>query len=84
MSTIEVLRSYIINELGYTEDPSNLTADFQLVDNGVVDSLGLFQIIGFIEEEFSVQVDDEELVVENFATLGDMERMVAEKHAAAG
>ena len=43
-----------------------LTPDYPLIENHVLDSLGLFTMLSFVEEQFGVEVGDEELVLENF------------------
>jgi acyl carrier protein len=54
-------------------------------EGGAVDSVGLHQLITFLEEEFHVTVDDLDIVPENFQTLqaltGYVERKLKEKKA---
>jgi acyl carrier protein len=40
-----------------------------LLESGVIDSLGVLDLVAFIEEEFKVKVDDEDLVPENFQNI---------------
>jgi len=47
----------------------NLTTDQNMLESGAVDSMGLLTIIGFIEDEFGIQVTDDEVVMENFRTM---------------
>jgi acyl carrier protein len=70
MTTTETIRRFVLNELGYRGSPANLEDDFPLIDNHVIDSLDMLKLISLIEEEFGVEVDDEELVPENFGTIG--------------
>ena len=49
-----------------------------LFASGVVDSLGVLELVTFIENEFTIMVADEDLLAENFETI---ERMVAFVHA---
>ena len=43
--------------------------DDALLENGILDSLGVLDLIGFIEGAFGVSFVDEELVPENFQTI---------------
>ena len=61
------IRAFIVDELGWRGQ--ELTDDFPLLENRVIDSLGLFRIVGFLETEYGVQVPDDQLVPDNFATL---------------
>lgn len=47
-----------------------------LIDGGVLDSMGLMRVIGFIEEHAGVRIPDSEVVPENFQTVGSMERLI--------
>ncbi len=78
-STIDQLRTFIVNELNYEGSPQELTEDFPLIESGVLDSLGIFQIVSFIESEFGVEIADEELVGENFGSLKRIARLVDDK-----
>ena len=64
------IRAFIVEELGWRGEP--LTDDFPLLENRVIDSLGLFRIVGFLESEYGVRISDRELVPDNFATLSSI------------
>jgi acyl carrier protein len=49
----------------------------------VIDSVGLMQLITFIEERFEIEVDDEELTSAHFGTVGDIATLVDRKVAPA-
>ena len=57
----------------------SLTDTYALIDHKVVDSVGIYQLVAFIEVEFDVEILDEELVVTNFATIDDIARLIASK-----
>jgi acyl carrier protein len=62
------------NALGET-----LTPDYPLLQKEVLDSLGLFQLVSFIESEFGVEVADEELVPSFFGSISSIARFVEGK-----
>lgn len=72
------LREFVIEELQWDRG-KQLDADYQLIQHGVVDSLGILSLVSFIEDEFGVQVQDEELVPEHFATISAITRLVTSK-----
>jgi acyl carrier protein len=41
----------------------------ELLESGVIDSLGILDLVNFLEEQFSITVVDDELVPENFRTV---------------
>mgnify|MGYP006267926785 FL=1 len=66
---------------------SFLIDDFRDEDSflatGMVDSLGLMQLVAFIESEFSMKVGDAELVPENFDSVAAVAAFVERKQARA-
>jgi acyl carrier protein len=53
--------------------------DTPLIEKGILDSLGILDVVGFLETEFSIVVNDEELVPENFQSLGTLSAFVLTK-----
>jgi acyl carrier protein len=54
--------------------------DTPLLEKGILDSLGILDVVGFLETEFSIVVNDEELVPENFQSLGTLSAFVLKKN----
>lgn len=79
MTTQDQLREFIIQEVAPDGVEDHLTDDLPLIENGVVDSLGIFHIVSFLEREFGVEILDEELVPEHFGTIGSIARLVESK-----
>ena len=46
-----------------------------------IDSLGLIRLVAFMESELSIRVEDDELLAENFATLRNLDMLIASKTA---
>jgi len=82
MSTQETLRGFIVEELHPEATAPELTDDYPLLKSGVIDSIGIYQIVGFVESEFGVEIADEELVEDNFGTIGALAAMVDAKRRA--
>lgn len=51
--------------------PGNETvaADESLLDTGLLDSAGIFQLVAFLEERFHLTIADEDIVPDNFDTI---------------
>lgn len=79
MSTEDRVRKYIIDELGYRGSPADLNNDFPILENEVLDSMGIMQVVSFLESEFDVEIDDEDLVPDNFGTIGAIANLVDSK-----
>jgi acyl carrier protein len=53
--------------------------DDSLVEGGIIDSTGLMELIEFLEEQFAIEVADEDTVPSNLDTLGNLTRFVLRK-----
>ena len=74
----DTVRRFIAEELSASPVDGRLT-DLPLLETQVLDSLGLLQLVSFLEAEFGVVVEDEELVPRNFGSIHDISRLVHEK-----
>jgi chorismate-pyruvate lyase/acyl carrier protein len=61
-----------------------IAASTDLLTEQLLDANRLFALLGFITEEFGVRFDDDELVPDNFRTLGDIAARIAERQAPGG
>ena len=63
------IKQYITEEFLYGRSDVVLTNDFRLIEQGVIDSMGIFRLITFLEGTFGRQFDLTEIEYENFATI---------------
>ena len=71
------IKSFLIGEFMPDVQASDLANDYDLLANGVVDSLGLLKLIAWVETEFAVTVDDAALDPDNFRTVDAIDAFVA-------
>lgn len=57
----------------------NLADSTRLLESGIVDSLGILEVVAFLERTFRIQIDDEELVPENFGSIHELAVFVSAK-----
>lgn len=83
MNSIDNIRQFIASEIcGGHCDP---IADTDLlIDQGIIDSMGIIVLLGFLEEKFAVTIEGDELLPENFATLAAISTLVDKKSNIAG
>ena len=80
MTTKQRIRTFIQDDLNKGRDKGELSDDYPLIENGVIDSLGIFEMVQFLEREMGVSVEDEDLLLENFGTISDIARLVEAKN----
>jgi acyl carrier protein len=71
------IRAFILERLAPATGRTQLGDDEDLIDSGVVDSLGVFQLVAFLEERFGVAIADTDITPDNFGTIERIERLVA-------
>lgn len=81
MQIKDQLRNYIFSELARDNYSKNLNDDDSLVENGVLDSVAIVQLLSFIENNFATIIDDEELIPENFETINSMYSLIKRKES---
>jgi acyl carrier protein len=67
----------LISRLRWQGSPSGLTSDYTLIEKEVLDSMAIFETIAYLEDEFGIEVQDDDLIPENFATIAAIARLVA-------
>jgi len=68
MNYMNEVRQFIVDNFLFGDD-GNLTEDTSFFEKGIIDSTGILELIGFLEEKYGVSIKDEELVPENFENL---------------
>jgi acyl carrier protein len=82
-SVQQELYAFIVSELVSDQGQDAITADEDLIKRGIVDSLGVQQLIDFCESRYHIRVSDSDLVLENFQTLRQLADYVDRKQAEA-
>lgn len=55
------------------------TQDVPLLESGIVDSVGILEIVTFLEREFAIQISDDDLLPENFGSVAGIAAFVERK-----
>ena len=69
---LETLTSYIANQILNGPRGEALGPDDDLLGSEILDSLGVMQVIQFLEMEYDVRVPPEDVTIENFMTINTM------------
>lgn len=74
------LIGFISDSVALADEP--IEADTDLLLTGLVDSLGVVMIVGWMEAELGVAIDPADVVLDNFQTVGQMVAFAATLTAA--
>jgi len=61
------------------EQSTDLQQVSSLVEEGIIDSTGVMEIVGFIEEEFGIEIADEEIIPENLDSIDSLVTFIEQK-----
>jgi acyl carrier protein len=73
----EQLREFIAKE--FSRAGGKVSADDPLLERGIIDSVGILRLVGFIESKFGVRVKDRELVPEIFHSVKTLAAFIEKK-----
>jgi len=76
MNTNDIIREFIQNEIVQQTLEKPLGDQDQLVESGIIDSLGVMSLLGFLEEKFAIQIPPDDLNPENFASVASITALV--------
>jgi acyl carrier protein len=72
------IRGYVISHF-HLSRIRDLGDEDSLLEAQWIDSLGILDLVGFLEETFGIQVEDDDLSTENFDSIGALSRFVAKR-----
>jgi len=78
MNNIDKVRTFIVDNFLFGDD-SSLKEDSSFLQEHIVDSTGILEIIAFLEEEFSIIINDDELLPENLDSLNNIDAFLKNK-----
>lgn len=73
------IRQFVINELLMGDTSAMLADGESFLETGTIDSTGVLEIVMFLEQSFSMKVEDRELVPENLDSVDNIVRFVMHK-----
>lgn len=79
MTVHDRVRTFIIEDLGYDGSSGALADDLPIIDLQIVDSMGLYEVVSLLEQEYGLTILDEEVLPTNFGSIDSIGRFVADK-----
>ena len=79
MDIEQQIGQFLIDNRKWSGSANALTADYPLIENEVLDSMGIFETVTYIQDQFGITVEDDDLVPENFETIASIARLVSKR-----
>lgn len=80
--TRAAIRAFVVENFLFGDDSHPLPVDLSLIDNDLIDSTGILELVGFLEERFAIAVADADIVPANLDTIDRIADFIARKQSA--
>ncbi|MGZ5532870.1 MAG: acyl carrier protein [Methylomonas sp.] len=81
MNLPQQLREHLINHIIKDKAPDGFNDDDNLIDQGLLDSLAIMNVIAWLEKHCSIEFDEGDIVLENFSSVKALLDFVQRKRA---
>jgi acyl carrier protein len=68
----EAIRTFIAEKILFSNNGYGYADNASFLEEGIVDSMGIMELVMFVEETFGITVEDEELVPDNFDSVSKL------------
>lgn len=75
-------RAYLLENFLYAQPDFELNQEDSLLQKGVLDSMGVIEVLEFLQDEFGVQFEDDEITEENLGSLSAIAKYISTKRQA--
>lgn len=79
MSTEQTIKNHILENYLFTDDQTSLNSSDSFLEKGILDSTGILEVIYFLEDEFKIKVEDEEMIPENLDSINNIVSFIGRK-----
>lgn len=73
------VRNFIIDNFFFGDTSRTFEDGDSFLENGIVDSTGILEVIDFLEEQYGITIEDEEMLPENLDSLYNISEFVSKK-----
>jgi acyl carrier protein len=80
----QAIKDFVVSNFLYGQDGGSLANDQSFLENGIIDSTGVLELVAFLEQQFGIAVADRELLPENLDSVQNASSFVARKLEAQG
>ncbi len=74
------IRQFIVENFLFGKE-NGLKDDFSFMEEGIIDSTGVLELVNFLEEEFEIAIDDDEMLPENLDSISNVTKFIEGKVA---
>ena len=77
--TKKQLRDYIVENFLFGDTETKFTDNDSFMEKGIIDSTGILEVITYIEENYEIKIEDDELIPENLDSISNIVNFIDRK-----
>jgi len=74
-------RDFIVENFLFGEPDNGLKTTDSLLEQGIIDSTGVLELVSYLEETYGIEIEDEELIPENLDSIYNVTQYIMRKQA---
>ena len=79
MNLQQTLGKYILDQYLNGQAPEGFDDDYNLIDDGIIDSLAIINTVAYLETHYGITFDDGDIVPEHFMSINALSAFVRQK-----
>jgi acyl carrier protein len=79
MNVRQEIKQFIAENFLFTGDINKINDDASFMDEGIIDSMGIMELIVFIEETYKINVKDDEIEPDNLDSVNNLYNFIMRK-----
>jgi acyl carrier protein len=79
MTIEETIKNFVTTNFILEENPAPIDNDQSFLESGIIDSTGMLELVSFIEEQFGIKIEDEELIPANLDSVNNVVKFLEQK-----
>jgi acyl carrier protein len=79
MTISQNIEKFLLSEIAADSGKQSVDPDADLLEQRIIDSLGILKLVVFLEESHGIKVNDEDVIPENFQSLNSIVKFVEQK-----
>jgi len=76
---VQEVRSFVLENFLFDEGNGHFSNDDSFLDHGLVDSIGILSLVEFVRAKYGIEIEDEEIVPDNWDSVGRIAAFVLSK-----
>jgi acyl carrier protein len=79
VSNKALIRKFIEKKMTKTNEHVHIDDEYNIITAGIIDSLGIMQLVAYIEETFSIMINDEDIIPDHFESIQAISLFIEDK-----